>query len=70
MSAAVKQSGLEAATRFDQLAWYYHRLRAMDGAEVVHRLGEAAKRRLSRFNRSGWSRIRLGRRRRAVLAAA
>lgn len=53
MSALTKQSGV-GTTRFDQLAWYYHRLRAMDGAEVAHRLGEVAKRRLSRFNRSGW----------------
>lgn len=60
MSAAVKQSGLDAAARFDHLAWYYHRLRAMDAAEVAHRLGEAAKRRLSRFKRSGWDAFNMG----------
>lgn len=58
MSAAVKESGLEA--RFDQVAWYYHRLRAMNGVEVVHRVGEAAKRRLSRFSRSGWDAFDIG----------
>lgn len=58
MSAAVKQSSLEA--RFDQLAWYYHRLRAMDGVEVAHRVGEAAKRRLSRFSRFDWGAFDLG----------
>ncbi len=60
MSAAVKQSGLEAQARFDQLAWYYHRLRAMNGAEVAHRVGEAMKRRVSRFNRSGWAAFDMG----------
>jgi hypothetical protein len=60
MSAAVKQSGLEAQARFDQLAWYYHRLRAMNGAEVAHRVGEAVKRRMSRFNRSGWAAFDMG----------
>ena len=58
MSAAVKQSSLER--RVDQIAWYYHRLRAMDGVEVVHRVGEVAKRRLSRFNRFGWGAFDLG----------
>jgi uncharacterized heparinase superfamily protein len=58
MSAAVRESGLEA--RVDQLAWYYHRLRAMNGAEVAHRFGEAAKRRLSRFSRSGWDAFDIG----------
>ncbi len=60
MSAAVKLSGLEAQARFDQLAWYYHRLRAMNGAEVAHRVGEAVKRRVSRFNRSGWAAFDMG----------
>ena len=60
MSAAVKQSGLDAQARLDQLAWYYHRLRAMDGTEVAHRVGEATKRRVSRFSRSGWDAFDLG----------
>jgi len=60
MSAAVKQSGLDAQARLDQLAWYYHRLRAMDGTEVAHRVGEAMKRRVSRFSRSGWDAFDLG----------
>ena len=60
MSAAVKQSGLDASARMDQLAWYYHRFRAMGGTEVAHRVGEAVKRRLSRFSRSGWDAFDLG----------
>ena len=60
MSAAVKQSGPDVQARVDQLAWYYHRLRAMDGTEVAHRVGEAMKRRVSRFSRSGWDAFDLG----------
>ncbi|MGH6737155.1 MAG: heparinase II/III domain-containing protein [Methyloceanibacter sp.] len=60
MSAVVKQPSLHAPARLDQLAWYYHRFRAMDGPEVAHRLGEAVKRRLSRFVRSGWSAFDMG----------
>ena len=47
------RTGLTKLARLDRLAWYYHRLRAMDGAEVTHRFGEAVKRRLSRLDRSG-----------------
>lgn len=58
MSALLGASRIEA--RFDQLAWYYRRLRAMNGAEVAHRFGEAAKRRLSRYSRSGWAAFDIG----------
>jgi heparinase II/III-like protein len=60
MSAAVKQTGSETQPRLDQFAWYYHRLRAMKGAEVAHRVSEAVKRRVSRFNRAGWATFDLG----------
>jgi len=59
MSAAVKDD-IDMTARLDQLAWYYHRLRAMNGAEVAHRIGEAVKRRASRFNRSGWAAFDMG----------
>jgi heparinase II/III-like protein len=49
------RAGLAKPGRLDRLAWYYHRLRAMDGAEVAHRLGEVVKRRVSRLERSGWA---------------
>lgn len=49
------RAGLVKPARLDRLAWYYHRLRAMDGAEVAHRLEEAVKRRLSRLEWSGWA---------------
>jgi uncharacterized heparinase superfamily protein len=49
------RSGLPKPARFDRLAWYYRRLRAMDGAEVAHRVGEAVKRRVSRLEDSGWA---------------
>ena len=55
MTERTMRAGLAAPERRDRLAWYYHRLRAMDGAEVAHRLGEAVKRRLSRLERSGWA---------------
>ncbi len=48
------RTGLAKPARLDRLAWYYHRLRAMDGAEVAHRFGETVKRRVSRLDRSGW----------------
>ena len=59
MTAAIRGSMPEPA-RLDRLAWYYRRFRAMDGKEVAHRLGEAVKRRVSRFNRSGWDAFDVG----------
>ncbi|MEZ5875705.1 MAG: alginate lyase family protein [Hyphomicrobiales bacterium] len=59
MTAAVKRSESDTA-QFEQVAWYYRRFRAMGGREVVHRLGEAAKRRISRFKRSGWDAFDVG----------
>ena len=48
------EPSLGARSRLERLIWCYRRLRAMDGAEVAHRLGEAVKRRLSRLDRAGW----------------
>ncbi len=53
-TAHITRSGGARPNRLDRAAWYYHRLRAMNGAEVAHRLGEAVKRRVSRLERSGW----------------
>ncbi len=55
MAERTMRAGLAKPARLDRLAWYYHRLRAMDGAEMAHRLGEAVKRRISRLERSGWA---------------
>lgn len=38
-----------------KLGWYINRLRSMEPAEVVHRLGEAAKKRASRGRHEGWA---------------
>ncbi|HZP07719.1 alginate lyase family protein [Methyloceanibacter sp.] len=48
-------AGVARPSRLDRATWYYRRLRAMDGAEVAHRLGEAVKRRVSRLERAGWA---------------
>jgi hypothetical protein len=37
-----------------KLGWYLNRLRNMEPAEVIHRLGEAAKKRASRDRHEGW----------------
>ncbi len=56
MSSAAHMTGADARpSRLDRAAWYYRRLRAMDGAEIAHRLGEAVKRRVSRLEGAGWA---------------
>lgn len=54
-TAAHMPRGAVRANRLERAAWYYRRLRAMDGAEVAHRLGEAVKRQVSRLERTGWT---------------
>lgn len=39
-----------------RLGWYINRLRSMEPAEVVHRLGEAVKKRASKVRHEGWPR--------------
>lgn len=39
-----------------RLGWYINRLRSMEPAEVLHRLGEAVKKRVSRRRHEGWAR--------------
>lgn len=39
-----------------RLGWYINRLRSMEPAEVVHRLGEAVKKRASKGRHEGWAR--------------
>lgn len=39
-----------------KLGWYINRLRSMEPAEVLHRLGEAVKKRASRGRHEGWAR--------------
>src|SRR5690606_11846095 len=39
-----------------KLGWYLNRLRSMEPAEVVHRFGEAARKRASRGRHEGWER--------------
>ncbi|MDF2984446.1 MAG: heparinase [Devosia sp.] len=39
-----------------KLGWYINRLRSMEPAEVLHRLGEAAKQRISKGRHEGWAR--------------
>ncbi len=39
-----------------KLGWYINRLRSMEPAEVMHRFGEAALRRVSRGRHEGWER--------------
>lgn len=39
-----------------RLGWYINRLRSMEPAEVIHRLGEAAKKRASKGRHEGWAR--------------
>jgi hypothetical protein len=39
-----------------RLGWYINRLRSMEPAEVIHRLGEAAKKRASKGRHEGWTR--------------
>jgi hypothetical protein len=39
-----------------KLGWYINRLRSMEPAEVLHRIGEAAKKRASRGHHEGWAR--------------
>ncbi len=42
------------------IRWYVDRLRSMSLAEIVHRIGEAAKRSVWRFYRRGWSDFDIG----------
>lgn len=39
-----------------KLGWYINRLRSMEPAEVLHRLGEAARKRASKGRHEGWAR--------------
>jgi hypothetical protein len=39
-----------------KLGWYINRLRSMEPAEVLHRLGEAVKQRISKGRHEGWAR--------------
>lgn len=39
-----------------RLGWYINRLRSMEPAEVIHRLGEAVKKRASKGRHEGWAR--------------
>lgn len=39
-----------------KLGWYINRLRSMEPAEVLHRFGEAARKRASRTRHEGWQR--------------
>ncbi len=39
-----------------RLGWYINRLRSMEPAEVLHRLGEAARKRASKGRHEGWAR--------------
>ena len=39
-----------------RLGWYINRLRSMEPAEVIHRLGEAVKKRASKGRHEGWIR--------------
>ncbi len=38
-----------------RLGWYINRLRSMEPAEVIHRLGEVAKKRASKGRHEGWA---------------
>lgn len=39
-----------------RLGWYINRLRSMEPAEVIHRLGEAVRKRASKGRHEGWAR--------------
>ena len=39
-----------------KLSWYVNRLRNMEPAEIAHRLGEKARKLVSRRSHQGWSR--------------
>ena len=49
-----------AVKSLSSFQWYAHRLAAMSGAEVVHRVREQLRRRADRADRSGWRRFAVG----------
>ncbi|MCQ2004799.1 heparinase II/III-family protein [Rhizobium sp. NRK18] len=44
-----------------KLSWYFNRLRSMDAGEVLHRIGDAGRKAISRHHRNGWQHYRAAR---------